>query len=135
MSEATLAQRLRAVADLLDRHPSLPVPVVFAYTSGSTDVTWQLMNGDTSERQRELMQSIRRTIGGQWDKVGLGDSFILRQLHPLFRLEVMAERDQVCERVVIGTETVTVPAVEARAERVEAEADEAVRLGNAGAEG
>lgn len=107
---------LRAALDLLEQHPDLPTPMISAYDSGSVEVDWFIHRSD---EQREAMVSIRRAIGGAWDKVDAGSFFILRSDREGFRLSITADREQVCERVVIGSETVTVPAVEAQPERTE----------------
>lgn len=127
---ATLAARLQVVTDLLAAHPDLPSPCVFAYGSTtSVDVTWQLMNTEgTKDDQRAAAQQIVRAIGGTWKKSPWGDRFDLERRHdddPMIKLEILAHRDQMCERVVVGTEQVTIPAqpaqpaVEAQPERVE----------------
>lgn len=114
------AEKLRVVADLLERHADLPQPVVFAYSSGSVNVAWQLMNDDsTKENQRDAAVRIRRAIGGEWSKCAWGDRFDLARDYEGLRLQILTHREQVCERVVTGTETVTIPAVAAQPERTE----------------
>jgi hypothetical protein len=77
--------------------------------------------------QRELMRTLRRAIGGKWDKYG-GSSklYLTRQwgdhADSKIGLTISGNRDQVCERVVTGTREVhheAVPAQEARTEVVE----------------
>lgn len=124
---AQMSARLQVVADLLAQHPDLPAPCVFGYQStGVVDVTWQLMNSDEAkDDQRTFAQQIVRAFGGTWDKKPWADRFDLSRKHdtdPQIRLEILAHRDQMCERVVVGTEQVTIPAteaVEAQPERVE----------------
>lgn len=112
------AANLRAVADILDAHPSLPVPTVFAYSTNGVDVMWQILRDDEST-QRGTLNRIRRALGGEWVKDGLGETFTLEQKHGDLTLQIMAKRDVVCERRVTGIETVTLPAVEAQPERTE----------------
>jgi hypothetical protein len=125
MSETTstttnTATKLRFVADLLDQHPDLPHPCVFTYGNGTVEVTWQLMNdADTKDAQKDHARSIIAAIGGKWDKHPWDDRFdFSRQLGEV-KLQIFAHRDQLCERVVLGTEEVTLPAVEAKPERTE----------------
>lgn len=121
MSEMTFAQKLRAAADLIEAHPELPIPCVFGYQSNhAVEVTWQLMNTEgVKDDQRSAAIQIVQAIGGKWDKEPWGDRFDMVTRRDGLKIEVFTQRDQVCERVVTGTETVTIPAVEAQAERVE----------------
>lgn len=118
MSEITAA--LREAADLLEQHPELPAP----YINGSDwglSLDWQMMvkHGNNLSAQKATAAQVVQAIGGDWQKVELGDTFHFRQTHGLLRLDVYVDRPAVCERVVTGTETVTIPAVEAQPERVE----------------
>lgn len=119
-TSTTLLDGMRVAIDLIAAHPELPTPSVFAYSTGSVDVTWQLMhNDDTKDDQRGTAQRIIRAIGGHWSKNPWGDRFDFERQYDGVKLEIYAHRDQVCERRVVGTETVTIPAVEAQAERTE----------------
>lgn len=115
------ATNLRAVADLLDTLPGLPQPTVFAYRNGHIDVNWQLMNDEaTKHNQKEAAQQILRAIGGKWNKDPWGDRFDFERLYgDGIKLQIFTHREQVCTRRVVGTETVTIPAVEAQPERTE----------------
>lgn len=116
----TFTDRLRAAADLIEAHPELPAATVFAYSSGSVDVTWNLMNSDgTKDDQRTFAQRILREIGGKWRKHPWGDRFDFEREYQGLNLQICTQREQVCERRVVGVETVTVPAVEAQPERTE----------------
>lgn len=121
MSSAEYVEKLRTAVDLIAAHPDLPTPCVFAYSgSDAVEVTWQLMNDlDAKDDQRGVAQQILRAIGGKWDKNPWGNRFDFEQDYHGVRLEIFTHRDQVCERVVIGTEQVTIPAIEAVPERVE----------------
>ena len=62
-------------------------------------------------RSAEEIAALRREIGGRWDKDTDGsDEFfrLTRRVGP-HRLAIFIERENVCERVVIGTETVEIP--------------------------
>ena len=117
---STIVERLRVVADLIASHTDLPTPSVFAYSHGTVDVSWQLMHDDeTKDDQRAAALRIRRAIGGQWNKNPWGDRFDFERDYDGIKLQIYANREQVCERRVVGTETVTVPAVDAQPERTE----------------
>lgn len=115
------ADKLRIVSDLLDAHPDLPTPCVFAYGSGTVEVTWQLMNNaEHKNAQKDGARAIIAALGGKWSKNPWDDRFdFARNLGDDIKLQIFTHRDQLCERVVTGTETVTVPAVEAMPERTE----------------
>lgn len=115
-TNTTVADRLRAAADLIDRYPDLPTPMVTAYATGTVEVDWFTSH---DEDQPATLRQIRRTIGGTWEKVPSGTYFTLRTEVDGLRLSIIADREQVCEAVVVGQETVTVPAVEAAPERTE----------------
>jgi hypothetical protein len=117
----TMADQLRAVADLIDAHPDLPTPTVFAYRDGAVDVAWQLMNDEaTKDDQRTAAQRILREIGGKWTKSAWDERFDFEQKRDNgLTLQILTHREQVCTRRVVGTETVTIPAVEAKPERTE----------------
>lgn len=115
----TVADQLRAAADLIDAHPDLPLPLVWGYRSG-VQVQWQLMNDDeVKDSQRVAAAAIRRALGGTWSKDGSTDTFDMRCSLEGLALQILADREHVCERIVTGVETVTIPAVEARPERTE----------------
>jgi len=112
--------KLRAAADLLDAHPDLPTPVVTSFPSGTVDIAWQLMNSDVKDDQRRAVQQIVRAIGGRWEKREYGgDVLYLDQTLDGIKLVIHVTREQVCERVVVGEETVKVPAVKAQPARTE----------------
>lgn len=107
---------LRALADLLEQHDIIPLPWA---GSGSPMSMNFLYGGDEKERLIAAM----RAIGGTWQKDvrdgEYSDYFdATRKLHGL-SIKLTAYRDAVCRRVVKGTETVDVPAVEAQPARTE----------------
>jgi len=81
--------------------------------------------------QRETMRMLRKAIGGQWEKRDRGNAFVLhRNWCPPFDeglvsdpttvgIEISGNREEVCQRVVTGTETVEVPEVEYQPARTE----------------
>lgn len=110
--------RLRAIADLIDAHPNLPVPYITAHSSGNVAASWYLhINALEKDLpgQKATAASIVRILGGQWDKREHNDDvFILTQVRDGIMLQVQVNRAAVCERVVTGTHEVTVPATPAR---------------------
>lgn len=114
----TQADRLRIIADLIDAHPGLPTPTVFAYSHGKADVSWHLAH-NTDLDQKATTQAIVRAIGGLWNKGGYDDRLTLTRDWRGIQLNIFVTREEVCTRRVVGTETVVVPAVEAQPERTE----------------
>ena len=113
------AASLRAVADLIDVHPDLPEPYVTAYSSGNIEAHWYLHINDLEKDmpgQKAAAAQIVSTLGGKWDKreALFNDtrSEFTQRRDGLF-LEVVVNRAAVCERVVTGSHTVTVPATPA----------------------
>lgn len=122
----------RQVASFLDRHAEL-------IESLSYDVMCEKFGGDTDEmpwvglysycdgidftvhgsNQRETMRVLRRAIGGQWEKGGYGNTFRISRDYCDIRISIRGDRNEVCQRVVTGTHTEVIPAVEARPERIE----------------
>jgi hypothetical protein len=119
----TLVAALREAADLLEQHPDLPQPYITSSSNGTASLSWYL-HGDNLglSGQKDAAALIVSTIDGEWLK-GSGDwegpLGTFSQRRGLLRLTVTVTRDAVCERVVVGTETRTIPAVEAQPERTE----------------
>lgn len=117
---AATVDQLRKVVDILDAHPDLPAPTVTIYSHGPAEVSWYVMLDGDHVDQAAAARQIIRTIGGTWDKNPWGDRFDFEQRTDTgISLTVAVHREQVCERIVTGTEQVTIPAVEAQPERVE----------------
>jgi hypothetical protein len=122
----TMSETLRAVADLLAAHPDLPLlPYVtlYGHRPERADLTWSLhINGNAIDAadQKAKAALILRTLGGKWNKDfewGDTDRADFAQARDGLHLRVVVQRSAVCERVVVGEETVTLPAVEAQPER------------------
>ena len=109
---ASTATRLRLLADMIEGHPDLPLPYISAYSSGTVDVAWYLHINETHDlaAQKTTAAAIVSSLGGQWDKRESGDEFKFTQHSDGIALEVTVARAAVCERVVVGTHEVTVPA-------------------------
>lgn len=101
--------------------------VNFYHTPLGTEVTLDCHGPES----RDLMVTLRKAIGGEWRK-DVRDSeyspaFLLRRDIPVtgrtndydhITICIESPRDSVCKPKVIGTKTVTIPAVEARPEQV-----------------
>jgi hypothetical protein len=117
-----LGRRLRAmqsVIEFLDEHGvDLPhQPMITSYGHRATvDVDWYLTG---NEDQKDQAAQIVRLIGGKWAKTDGGDRLYLRHRQGDIEFGVAVDREAVCERVVKGTREVTIPAVEAKPERVQ----------------
>ncbi len=81
------------------------------------EFSWHLSGG---EDQKPLARQIVRALGGKWDKRTWDGTYLLNQ-KPDRGLEyiIYLDRDEVCERVVVGQTEKIMPAVEAQPERVE----------------
>lgn len=114
---SAMTDALHEAADLVAAHPELPEPYITSNSRGA-DVFWFLDLKHDQAAQRALVVAIRKALGGKWDK-DPHEKFNFKQKRGPLSLLIQVEREAVCERVVTGTETVTVPAVEAQPERTE----------------
>lgn len=120
-----LTAALREAADLLEQHPDLPYqPYITSRTNGRAHLAWYLplphLTGSDLDTQKADAATIVRALGGTWDKSepsAESDSFNFTQKRGRLELTVQVDRPAVCERVVTGTETVTVPGRPAEPER------------------
>lgn len=107
---------LERITAFLAAHPSVPPPYITIYDHipEVAELKWYLhINGKGGpEQQKRTAQQIIRSIGGTWDKSAAtrDDSMDFTQERDGLSLQVTVVREAVCERVVVGTETVTVPA-------------------------
>lgn len=117
----TASETHRAVADFLDAHPGIPVPytAVYDHQPDVADLSWYMhINGKGDETvQREAAQAIVRGVGGKWDKEFSDNEARFAQRRDGLNMLVVVVREAVCERRVVGSETVVVPAIEAEPER------------------
>jgi hypothetical protein len=110
---STYTDLIRAVADLIDKH-DLGIP--YTLTDGEVSIH------DYTSDAPETIGRWRRALGGVWDKRDIGDVITLRQKVaslPGSPTVILFIGKDACVRRVVGTETVTIPAVEAQPERVE----------------
>ena len=96
---------LRMLADLLERNPHLKLPFY-----GDMSPMRVLVCNDEPQEQRDQLAAWAKALPGRKDKApgGLQGSFLmLRAKLRGLEFEVQAQRDDVCERVVVGTKTET----------------------------
>src|SRR4051812_29171486 len=101
-----MSDKLRAAADIIAAHPELPTPVVFAFSTATVELTWQVINNHddkSHEAQKRNTQEIIRAVGGRWDKGHDSEQLSLRRADNIggVRLSIIVARDAVCERVVV----------------------------------
>lgn len=142
MSEATTTEvenmisTLRAKADFLATHQEILARYDFqtlydrdgysaamSYVSPYNGYGRTLDLDVTGPESPAIMAELRRAIGGMWKKEANDYRFSLtRDFHQSgvnLSIVIASSRESVCTRVVTGTETVVIPAVEAQPERVE----------------
>lgn len=110
---------LRDLADFIERNPDVDVPV----TEGVAD-WWPLRFTFYGEDAVPNLHKVRRAIGGRFDKDASAATFSMKGRIGEAYIELQVPREQVCERVVVGTETKLVadpdaPKVEVEEEIVE----------------
>ena len=96
---------LRLLADLLDNNPDLPLP----YHGSTVGLNW-------IEFDRDSAAAFARLIPGTVTKTPRDDAIDLKGQIAGLKVQFIASREAVCERVVLGTHEVTVaaqPAVKA----------------------
>lgn len=98
----------RRVADLLEQNPDIVPPHV--YSDGK--IVWSLYPFECPDGVPAMVAKIRRVVGGKWDKsesksiTGADQMDFERDGY-----SITVRRDTVCVRRVVGTETVTKPAI------------------------
>jgi len=106
---AAFTDGLRLIADWLDANPDVPLPYLDSTISGEDRPTLTILLGWWSGKdQREQMATIGRAMG-QFAKYARpdGDRFAISHLFGSIAVTATAARDEVCERVVVGTHEVT----------------------------
>jgi hypothetical protein len=92
---------LRMLADLLEQHPELPLP----YEGTASNRLWIFC--ETREDAAGYARVLPGRVGKHTDTNSPAYGFELHgQLGGLY-VKVLARREQVCERVVVGTEEIT----------------------------
>jgi|GEM_PF-2367033 len=104
-------QGLRALADLIDNHPDLPLP--YTGSGAAAPITFYVLN--KTEDPKGTLAKIARLLPGSVGKnVSMtGEYFSITGTLAGLHIDATAYRKAVCERVVTGTHEVTVPAIPA----------------------
>ena len=112
-----LVQGLRDLADFMEQNPHLNWSDREHYTASTTADVMVIIN------ERDDFAAFAATPGG-WTKRGYGGDNgnfeIARKFGPV-KLQVVTQRNEVCERKVVGIETVEVPDPDAPLVTVERE--------------
>lgn len=95
---------LRQLADILEAHPDLPLPY------GGTTTSELLWIANSRQDHKQVAATFARTIPGVVAKQPRGTDLDLIGRIAGLHVQLIVDRDAVCERVVVGSETVTVPA-------------------------
>lgn len=96
---------LRGVIDWLEAHPEVPMPIAFdgsLYARDYGGFTWHVQ-GD----QKAGLATIARALPGpvQKDAASNGQFYLVGRVAGI-RMLAIANRDEVCQRVVVGTREV-----------------------------
>lgn len=93
---------LRALADLLDRHPTLAQDL---HHTGLNAFVYHNIKADQPERLASWVQAAKK-LGAAVSEETKGNDFKVHLDFGSLRVSVWVDRDKVCEQVVVGTETV-----------------------------
>ena len=88
-----LIDGLRGLAAFLETHPDVPRP--------SSTCGFYVFCAN-----KEEMAQAAKSVGGRLEKSATTNYFMLRKDFGPLRLEIAVEREQICERVVVGTKVV-----------------------------
>jgi hypothetical protein len=97
----------RRAADLIEAHPHIAAPIV----TSKGDLIWSLWAWDCPDGVPAMVAAIRRAVGGKWTK---HERAGLSEPEMEFKRDgysIIVKREAVCVRRVVGTETITKPAV------------------------
>lgn len=98
---------LREIADWLEAHPEVPLPYLGTTQGGRSESGLHIYLGSDRDQKAELAKIARAM--GKAEKVphdDLGRLNLVRRFAGIALIAV-ADRDEVCEKVVLSTETVT----------------------------
>jgi hypothetical protein len=102
VKRAAYTTGLRALADILDAHPELPLP----YDGTSSALDWIEVGVDARRSAAAFARVMPGTVAKSVSDVA-GQFYLTFQLHGL-SLRVISTRAQMCERVITGTRTIVV---------------------------
>ena len=97
MDHSEFVNGLREAADFFEARPELGVP-----SCSSSFTFYGDINGKTIDSKEGLAEFVR-IVGGHIDKTADDDFFRLRADRGSFSVRAVAYRNQVCERVQVGT--------------------------------
>lgn len=104
-------RRLRALADALDENPDLPLPTI---ASSATIYILFAAAEDVRALVRAARGRVEKTEDTMFDSIEYTG-----EIAPGLYLSLSVPREQVCDRIVVGTETVEVPDPDAPLVQVE----------------
>lgn len=91
---------LRMLANALEQNPDLRLPYSGSRSHLLVIPSWE-------ENQRAELAAWSRVLPGRKEKQTNGTAFYFKGKFAGLGINVICDRDEVCERVVVGTETVT----------------------------
>jgi hypothetical protein len=100
---------LHQIADFLAEHPEVPLPALGSYVSGSYEPTIQVFTQcelSDGRDQRTMLADIARAMGSA-EKSTRHEFAVWRRFAGIV-FAAYAQRDEVCERVVVGEREVEV---------------------------
>jgi len=99
---------LRALADLLDNRPNLPLP--YTGSSSASPITFYALGA--GQNPKDVLAQVARMLHGTATKTvsASGDYYSIAGNFYGLHIDATAYRNAVCQRVVMGTHEVTVPA-------------------------
>ena len=100
---AEYAASLRQLADIIEQNPKLLLPDIGRYT-WSPLYFWEYADGDAA---KESAARFSRVIPGKVEKQVASGSFYLNGKVGVFNVRMVLSRESICQKKVIGTETVT----------------------------
>lgn len=114
-ARAAFTAGLREIADFLDAHPEVPLPNIGSYPhedSGyvPTLTAFASLAARDGRSQLDIMRAAARAMGRSGTKglaIGPDPGFVVYRRFGGIHLVIEADREEVCERVVVGTHQVT----------------------------
>lgn len=111
-------EALRKLADFIDEHPELDfgpgIKQGTLYIQGD-DLNFFPPYQSEPDVEKRFARDLIHAFGGVWDKDPSGSSMTFQQKHvfDFFTTTIFVERESVCERRLVGTKDVEVPAQKA----------------------
>lgn len=102
---------LRDLADWLDAHPEMDLPYINEEYPPSLSLGIHPWHESDERPQAERFAAAVSALGGRREKAGDDEYMRVHRDFGPVRVQVWTMRDEVCEAVVVGTETVEVQRV------------------------